>query len=216
MTTLRRISCFILSLCLFSACGLIGPEAQERTVRVRLLADPKLREQDPRWSETAAGLLRAASNYFEREFGIRFVAQKIAPWELEESSPFVVTLMKRLVQKYPLKDQNGSYDLIIGLTGEWVTFYFGGRGMVNRFGNCREGLGNYLVSAVTAPYRYTGPQAELPLDVVALIHEFGHIFGAEHVKHPSSIMNDDFDYRAEFDAKSREIVMKNKFCPFGK
>lgn len=214
MTTHLRISFFILSLSLLSACAVLRDETPERTVRVKLVADAKLRENDPRWRETAAGMLRAASDFYAREFGIKFVAVQIDPWEMAEGSQFVVTLMKRLVQAYPIKDQ--SYDLLIGLTGERVTFYMGGRGMVNRFGNCRDGLANYVVSAVTAPYRYTGATKEPTLDVVALIHELGHVFGAEHVKDTNSIMNEDFDYRSDFDAKSRGIVAKNKFCPFGK
>jgi hypothetical protein len=214
MTTPRRISCFILSLSLLSACAALRDETPERTVRVKLLADAALREKDPQWRETATGLLRAASDFYEREFGVKFAAVAIEPWQLEESSQFVVTLMKRLVQTYPVKDQN--YDLLVGLTGERLTFYMGGRGMVNRFGNCREGLANYVVSSVTAPFRYTGTGVEPTLDAVALIHEFGHVFGAEHVKDTNSIMNEDFDYRSDFDAKSRAIVLTNKFCAFGK
>jgi hypothetical protein len=216
MTTHLRISCFILSLLLFSACAALRDETPERTVRVKLVADAALREKDPRWRETAAGLLRSASDFYQREFGIKFVAVEIDPWEMQESSRFVVTLMKRLVQAYPAKERNSAYDLLVGFTGERVTFYMGGRGMVNRFGNCRDGLADYVVSAVTAPYRYTGAAKEPSLDVVALIHEFGHVFGAEHVKDTNSIMNEDFDYRSDFDAKSSEIVAKNKFCPFAK
>jgi hypothetical protein len=216
MTTRLRISCFILSLFLFSACAVLRDDAPERTVRVKLLADAALREKDPYWRETAAGLLRSASDFYEREFGIKLVAVQIDPWEMEEGSQFVVTLMKRLIQAYPVKDRNSAYDLLVGFTGEHVTFYMGGRGMVNRFGNCRDGLANYVVSAVTAPYRYTGAAKEPTLDVVALIHEFGHVFGAEHVKDTNSIMNEDFDYRSDFDAKSRGIVAKNKFCASGK
>ena len=193
---------------------MILDEAPERTVRVKLVGDAALREKDPQWRETAAGLLRAASDFYRREFDINFVAVGVEPWQMEESSRFVVTLMKRLVQAYPAKDQD--YDLLVGLTGERLTFYMGGRGMVNRFGNCRDGLGNYVVSSVTAPYRYTGVKAEPTLDVVALIHEFGHVFGAEHVKDINSIMNEDFDYRSDFDAKSRGIIAKNKLCAFGK
>ncbi|MGH7767215.1 MAG: M12 family metallo-peptidase [Candidatus Binatia bacterium] len=216
MITPRRTSCFILSLLLFPACAALLDEPPERTVRVKIVADAKLREKDPRWRETASGLLRAASDFYEREFGIRLAAQAIEPWELGESSPFVVTLMKRLVEKYPHRDHNRDYDVLVGLTGERVTFYLGGRSMVNRFGDCREGLANYIVSSVNDPYRYTGRSAEPPLDAVALIHEFGHVFGAEHVKNTNSIMNEDFDYRTDFDAKSRAIILKNKFCPFGK
>jgi hypothetical protein len=216
MITPRRTSCFILSLLLFPACAALRDETPERTVRVKIVADAKLREKDPRWRETAAGLLRAASDFYEREFAIRLVAVGIEPWELAEGSPFVVTLMKRLVEKYPQQDQNHGFDVLVGLTGERVTFYFGGRSIVNRLGGCREGLANYIVSSVSDPYRYTGRSREPPLDAVALIHEFGHVFGAEHVKDTNSIMSEDFDYRSDFDAKSRAIVLKNKYCAFGK
>lgn len=212
-----RLLCRIgVSLLLLSSCALSAPAQPDRTVRVWLLADPKLIEKDPRWSETAAGLLRAASDFFEREFKIRFVAQAIGPWSLEEGSPSTAFLLKHLMEKYPPRDQDGGYDLVIGLTGERVNRYFGGIARVDRIGSCREGLGNYLVSAVTAPYRYTGPNPEPPLDVISLIHEFGHIFGAEHVNDSASIMHENFDYRAAFDARSREIILMNKFCPFGR
>ncbi|MGH7829296.1 MAG: matrixin family metalloprotease, partial [Candidatus Binatia bacterium] len=81
---------------------------------------------------------------------------------------------------------------------------------------CRDGLGNYLVSYVSNRFHYRGPNAEPELDVVALIHELGHIFGAEHVQDPGSIMHESFDYRTEFDQKSRETIFRNKFCAFGK
>ena len=215
MTTHLRTACSILSLLLLSACGLIGPEPPERTVRVKLLADPKLREKDPPWHETAAGLLEAASDFYRREFGIRFVAASVEPWTLEESSPFVSTLLQQLIKSYPANRRDGSYDVAVGLTGERVTFYSGGRGLAI-LGNCDKGLGTSLVSAVTRPYRYTGYDSEASLDLVALIHEFGHIFGADHTEDIASIMHYPFDYRSDFDAKNREIILKNKFCPFGK
>jgi metallopeptidase family M12-like protein len=215
MITLRRTSCFILSFALLSACALARDEAPERTVRVKLVVDGKLREKNPRWRETAAGILEAASDFYQREFGIRFVPVSVDTWEMDEGSQFVVTLMKRLTARYPASGRNGSYDLIVALTGERLTFYSGGRGMVNRFGNCSDGLPNYVISSVTAPYRYTGA-GDPTLDVVVLIHEFGHVFGAEHVTDTASIMNEDFDYRADLDAKSRGTILKNKFCPFAK
>jgi hypothetical protein len=52
------------------------------------------------------------------------------------------------------------------------------------------------------------------LDLVALIHEFGHIFGAEHTDDTKSIMHIPFDYRDDFDPKSRATIAKNKLCPF--
>lgn len=185
-------------------------------MRVKIVADRKLREENPRWVDGAARLIEAASDYFAKEFGIRFVAQKIGPWPLAEKSSSTALLLTRLKEEVPLKDQDGSYDLIIGLTGEAVNLYFGGRGRVDRIGDCQQGLGNYVVSSVSAPLRRIGVSPESELDLLALIHELGHIFGAEHTKDINSIMHQDFAYRTELDKKSREVILKNKFCPFGK
>lgn len=216
MTTPRQITCFILSLALLSSCSLFRPAAPQRVVRVKALADPKLREDHPRWAEEVRGLMEAASDYFEREFGIRLATRKVAPWPLQDRIPSTPSLMARLKAEVPLRDAEGSYDLVVAFTGERVNIYLGGRARADRIGNCKEGLGNYLVSSVSAPFHYRGPDVEPQLDVVALIHELGHIFGAEHVQDTGSIMNENFDYRSEFDKKNREIILKNKFCPFGK
>jgi hypothetical protein len=213
MITRRRISCFILSLLLFSGCAALRDEPPERTVRVRLLADAKLREKDPHWRETSAGLLRAASDFYEREFGVKFLPAAIEGWDIEEETPFVPTLFKELMRRYP--PQAGAYEITLGFTGQRVAFYAGGRGLA-LVGSCDKGLGDYLVSSVTEPYHYTGRDSEPTLDGVALIHEFGHIFGAEHSEDRNSIMHIPFDYRSDFDPKSRAIIRSNKLCAFAK
>jgi hypothetical protein len=213
MTTRRPISCCILSLLLLPACAALRDAPPERTVRVRVVADARLREKDPRWRDTAGGLLRAASDFYEREFGVKLAAVAIDPWEFDEETPLVSTLLKDLMRRYP--PTGGTYDVTVGLTGSRVAFYAGGRGLA-LLGNCEKGLGDYLVSSVDAPYHYTGRSSEPTLDVVALIHEFGHIFGAEHSRDAESIMHVPFDYRSDFDPKSRAIVKNNKLCPFAK
>ena len=216
MTTPQRITCSILSLLLLSSCALLGPSKPERVVRVKALADPKMREENPRWAEEVRGLVEAASDYFEREFGIRFVTQKVGAWPPKERFSSTALLLKNLKERVPLKDQDGSYDLIIAFTAEKVNVYIGGRARVDRIGSCQQGLGNYVVSFVSRPFQYRGPNTEPELDVVALIHELGHIFGAEHTQDTGSIMHENFDYRSEFDNKSREVILRNKFCPFAK
>jgi hypothetical protein len=223
MTTRRPTSCFILSLLLASGCALLRDPPPARTVGVRVLADSKLRAKDPHWRETATGLVRAASDFYEREFDIKLAPVAVEPWDFDEETPLVSALLKSLMQKYP--PGGGSYDLTVGLTGQRVAFYAGGRGLA-LLGSCEKGLGDYLVSSVTEPFRYTGPDTDAlttadgdpgrssSLDVVALIHEFGHIFGAEHSDDTTSIMHVPFDYRSDFDPKNRAIIKKNRLCPF--
>jgi len=49
-----------------------------------------------------------------------------------------------------------------------------------------------------------------------LVHELGHVFGAEHVEDTNSIMHEEFGYRTEFDAKNRAVIQKNRLCAFAK
>src|SRR5204863_5191520 len=94
---------------------------------------------------------------YEQEFGIKLAAVAIEPWEFDQETPLVSTLLKSLMQQYP--PGGGRYDVTVGLTGQRVAFYAGGRGLA-LLGNCEKGLGDYLVSSVTEPYRYTGRDTE--------------------------------------------------------
>ncbi|HWP58265.1 MAG TPA: M12 family metallo-peptidase [Candidatus Acidoferrales bacterium] len=182
-------------------------------MRVKVMADEPFRERDPRWAESARGLLEAASDFYEREFGIKFVAEAVAPWALPEPTRLTAAMLADLKKAAPLSGADGSYDLVIAFTGAPVD-RLRGRARVDRIGNCADGLGNYVVSYVSRPFRYGGPLQEPTRDVIALVHELGHIFGAAHVHDPLSIMHEHFDYRSDFDAANREIILRNKFCPF--
>src|SRR6266545_1206085 len=57
---------------------------------------------------------------------------------------------------------------------------------------------------------------EREFDVIALIHELGHVFGTEHVNDRESLMHENFGYRTEFDAKNRSVILRNRSCPFAK
>ncbi len=216
-------SCFILSLFLLSGCSALRDAPPQRAVRLRVVADAKLRAKDPYWRDTASGLIRAASDFYEREFDVKLVGVSLDGWDYDEDTPLVSALLKDLMRRYPLAGE--PYDVVVGLTGQRVAFYAGGRGLA-LLGNCEKGLGTYLVSSVTDPFRYSGrdtepvepPDGNAPRpsnsDLVALIHEFGHIFGAEHTEDIKSIMHVPFDYRDDFDPKNRAIIAKNKLCPF--
>src|SRR5207245_4692221 len=84
MITRRQIICFILSALLFSSCALLVDDQPQRIVRVKALADLALRARNPRWDEEVRGLVEEASDYYEKEFDIRFVKQRIADWPATE------------------------------------------------------------------------------------------------------------------------------------
>jgi hypothetical protein len=193
----------------------VRPPEPERVVRVKVLADPSLRGRNPRWHDEVRGLVEAASDHFEKEFGIRFVTAKVSAWPETAKISSTRLLLNRLMEEVPLHDGDDDYDVVIAFTAEPVNIYVGGRARVDRVGDCRQGLGNYVVSAVFTRFDYQGRLAEPSLDVIALVHELGHIFGARHNREPGSIMHEDFDYRSEFDKTSREVILGNKFCPFG-
>lgn len=216
MTTLLRIICCILSITALASCGIGDNGAPQRIVRVKALADPALRERDRRWDDEVRGLVEASSDYFEREFAIRFITQSTAPWPSQERISSTAGLLARLKQDFPLNRKAEDYDLIVAFTAERVNAYRGGRGRVDRIGDCPHGLGNYVVIYVEAPFRYTGVNSAATLDLISLIHELGHIFGAEHTQDTASIMNENFDYRSEFDMKNRSVILRNRLCSFAK
>jgi hypothetical protein len=217
MITRRRITCLILSALLISSCSVFGPDTPERVVRVKVLADVSFRARNPRWADEARGLVEAASDYYEREFDIRLITQSVSPWPDKERIPSTPALLARLKKEFGGQVQTQSFDLIVAFTAEGVNRLFtAGRPRVDRIGDCDQGLANYMIVPVTKVFNYRGPNAEPEFDVITLVHEIGHVFGAEHVADMQSIMHEDFGYRTEFDAKNRSIIKKNRSCPFAK
>lgn len=217
MTTRRRIICSILSALSLSACALFGPDIPQRPVRIKVLVDVPFRARNARWDAEARGLIEAASDFYEREFDLRLLTHSVSAWPEKERVDSTVTLLARLQKDFPLQAKSADYDLVVAFTAEKVSRYFvAGRPRVDRIGNCAQGLGRYIVVPVTKVFNYRGMNAEPELDVIALIHELGHIFGAEHVEDTNSLMHEDFAYRSDFDRKNREVIRKNRLCPFAK
>jgi hypothetical protein len=217
MTTRRRIICSILSVLLVSSCSFLGADKPQRSVRVKVLADVPFRARNPRWASEARGLIEAASDYYEREFDIRFVTQSVSPWPANERIASTPALLAKLQKEFPIQTKDGSYDLLVVFSGENASRYLvAGRPRVDRIGNCAQGLGSYVIVPVGKVFHYKGPSEEPEYDVIAVIHELGHIFGAEHVDDTQSIMHENFGYRTEFDTKNRAVIRQNRSCAFAK
>lgn len=215
MTTRQRIICSILSAIALSACALLGPDAPQRSIRIKVLVDEPFRARNPHWDKEARGLIEASSDFFEREFDLRLLTHSVSPWPVKERIPSTTDLLARARKDFPGPPVD--YELVVVFTAENVSRYLvAGRPRVDRIGDCRQGLGRYVIMPVRSVFTYRGMNAEPELDVIALIHELGHIFGAEHVQDPSSLMHEDFAYRSDFDAKNRQVIKKNRLCPFAK
>ncbi|MDE0031673.1 MAG: M12 family metallo-peptidase [Deltaproteobacteria bacterium] len=212
LTTWCVSSALLLAGCTAVLPGKIHPPV--RVVRVKLVADSVLRRAEPRWRDTARDLLRAASDYYEERFGIRLAHQATEAWRMEGTTSSSVTLMRWLKRSYPRAGGDTPHDVVIGLTRQPLNFYKGGRARADRFGNCTQGLGNYIVSHVGESFDYD--EGELTHDAVAIIHEMGHLLGAVHTDDPESVMHRDFELRIGFDAPNRAIVMANRLCPFAR
>jgi len=217
MITRRRIICSILSALCISSCSLNKSSTPERLVRIKLLADVSFRTRNPRWADEARGLIEAASDYYEREFNIRLISQSVSAWPEQERIRSTPALLAQLQKEFPLQSRRGDYDLMVVFTAEGVSRYLtAGRPRVDRLGDCTGGLGGYAIVPIDKIFHYGGLNTELDLDLIALIHELAHIFGAEHVSDVNSLMSENFGYRTEIDAKNRAVIQKNKFCPFAK
>jgi hypothetical protein len=161
--------------------------------------------------------IEAASVYFEREFEIRFVTVNATAWPAWERIPSTVGLLVKLKQDFPTEKNDGAFDLIVAFTAEPISRYLAtGRPRADRIGDCRVGLGNYVVATASEIFRGAPKHPDLDYDTVALIHELAHIFGAEHVEDSDSIMNEKFDYRLVFDMKNRRVITGNRNCSFAK
>ena len=216
MITRRPIIYCILSALLLASCSAITSPAPERVIQVKVLGDVSLRARNARWTEEVRGLIEAASDYYEREFNIRLVTQSVSAWPIEERIRGTPELLARLEKDFP-QTKNHDHDLVIAFTAEGMSRYTrAGRPRVDRIGNCQQGLGGYAVVPVTRVVHYTGWRGNPEPEFIALIHEIGHILGAQHVADTASIMHEDFDYRSEFDANNRAVIERNKLCRFAK
>ena len=217
MITRQPIIYLILSALLLSSCSLLGPDTPQRVVRIKVLADVPFRARNSNWAEEARGLVEAASDYYEREFDIRILTQSVSAWPATQRVDATPVLLSMLQKEFPSGAKDGSYDLVVSFTAENTSRYLtAGRPRVDRIGNCTQGLSNYIVVPISKVFSYQGLGAEPEFDVVALIHELGHVFGAEHVDDTTSLMHENFGYRTEFDVKNRSTIQRNRSCPFAR
>src|SRR5690242_20946619 len=120
MITRRRTTCLILSALLISSCAVLNSANSQRIVQVKVLADVSFRARNPDWREEARGLIESASDYYEREFDIRFVTQSVSAWPEKDRIPSTTELLGRLKKEFAAQP-SGDYDLLVAFTAEGIS-----------------------------------------------------------------------------------------------
>ena len=123
MTTRRRMICSILSALFICSCSLLGPDVPQRLVRIKVLADLPSEIEIRTGTKRSAGLIEAASDYYEREFDIRLLTQSVSPWPESERIPSTPAMLAKLKNEFPVQAKNDDYDLIVAFTAEGVSRY---------------------------------------------------------------------------------------------
>src|SRR3954465_9520082 len=116
MTTLRPIIYCILSTIFSLSCSGVISRVPQRQIRVRALADVALRARNPAWPDELRGLVEAASDYYEREFGIRLITESTQAWPISERIESTPALLGKL--KDDFRADSGDYDLVVAFTAE--------------------------------------------------------------------------------------------------
>ena len=186
-------------------------EGAERSISVKIklkvVVEQKICQKNPQWQKDIKTAVKRASKYYD-EYYLKFSVEKFAAMTEEQ-------FQLRLKQDGPafLKQD-------IEPDGCDVVFI-----IATHFPRCVNPLADLFLSRFTANYvgvanRIGGDEflavseltkEDIPQLVWTIVHEMGHILGAEHVGDQLSFMHPYFNPMAiYFDQKNAEIILKNK------
>lgn len=177
--------------------------APDRTVTVRVIVDA-----DENLDRATRAVL-FASDVFRKNFGITFLITATETWPSKEGKVEKFAAINRV---RAAADESRD-DIVISFTtrsmhelGEnqngWVREY--------PIDGCADLLGRAAVVSL-------GGNAGKSRRRTALVtlHEFGHVFGAQHSGGKESIMTGNKIVSQIFDEKTKETILKNRDRPFG-
>lgn len=161
-----------------------------RILRLTALADTTYRQVVDDWRQRIRDTVAGASEYYEANFRIRLVLDKvIRSWDYGGLKDDVESRLEHVLLESP-----GQADLLVAFIGfgefyrqQEQTFFIGHLGLASPFGRHLLVTGNddYHVNR----------------EIAVLIHELGHVFGAFHVVDPRSPMQPCYE-----DIPVREIL----------
>lgn len=173
--------------------------AQEpvRVVTITILLDRD--DQNREAFRYMGNAIHSAVQKFQKEFGIKLVVKKMGNW-IPGSNNFDAD--EELVR---LISAGRSSDLVVAFT---TKSFFKNEGAEIDGGSVtvEKDLGG-LANNVPGNYAIVSLEEKSNL---LLIHELGHLLGADHSKEPDSVMNGTGIRFSEFDQKSKEAIITNR------
>lgn len=193
MTSMKNIlvaTVVVLGMAVAALPSEVKPEVQ-RTVKVKIAVDEEFRRRPYQFLETRKWV-NAASQFFEKNFGVDFQVDELKSWNSDNSKGTFSGLIQNLYEKM----DRGESDIVLGFTGQ-----IRGESEVSGVASYRHGYA--LVKRMKNEY----------LIRVTVVHEFCHLFGAVDLENERSVMNKD-EPQLECDEFTRAVICLHKNRPF--
>ncbi len=179
-----------------------------RVIEVNIAADQFYTRSNPRWREDIEKAIRKTNEvYGNLPKPITFKIKEIKIWNA------TTNLMDKLILEIEALSFSEKVPIVLGFTGQETECVDENNGRLSACVGLATFLGNSAVVSKNKgdnwPQSMRNSTPEEQASIV--IHEVGHIFGAEHVDDIDSYMHESYPSSKErFDGKSIETIMKNR------
>lgn len=165
------------------------------TYTITIAADEELIAAHPNWEEVMKSSIQAASSTFLNNFGIQFAVADTVTWDSDDSIDDLDSILKETMMEV----DPGKGDIVISWTGQYVKPIF-----------------HFYIHQGAAIYKGRHLIVRTP---EAVLHEIGHLFGAEDYppEHPNAripstyaTLNDRYIFTIDDENKDRIRASKYK------
>jgi hypothetical protein len=164
------------------------------TYTITIAADEELAAAHPEWEEEMKSSIQAASTIFLKDFGIQFAVAEVVTWDSDDSIEDLDSILKETMSEV----DPGKGDMVVSWTGQYVKPIF-----------------HFYIHQGAAIYKGRHLIVRTP---EAVLHEIGHLFGAEDYppEHPNAripstyaTLNDRYVFTIDEENKAR--IRANKY-----